>query len=76
MKKGGILAVIEFEKVEGPPGPPVGIRVSRDELIAAISPFGFHETVTENIGSSVYITIFSFQPDDDSVDRIKGFYAG
>ncbi|MDA3791176.1 MAG: class I SAM-dependent methyltransferase [Desulfobacula sp.] len=30
LKPGGCLAVIEFKKIDGPPGPPIKIRLSKD----------------------------------------------
>jgi len=32
LKTGGILAFVEFKKIEGPPGPPIRIKISPDEM--------------------------------------------
>lgn len=41
LKPGGRLEIIEFEKVEGPPGPPAAIRLGPGEVEAIVVPFGF-----------------------------------
>ena len=32
IKPSGELAIIEFKKIEGPPGPPLGVRISAEEV--------------------------------------------
>ncbi len=54
----GRLAIVEFEKVEGPPGPPIGVRLSPQELEAYLVPFGFCLTNTSSIGEFHYLSVF------------------
>ena len=58
MKKGAKLAVIEFKKIDGPPGPPRGIRLSPEETDACLQPHGFKQTATHAIGPDFYISLF------------------
>jgi len=60
----GRLAIIEFEKVEGPPGPPIGVRLSPRELEVYLVPFGFRLINTSSIGEFHYLSIFKH--DDDA----------
>lgn len=58
LKPNGLLAVIEFEKVEGPPGPPLKIRISPEELENILSSYGFHFSKTTEIGPYNYLSVF------------------
>jgi len=58
MKPGGKLAVIEFKKMDGPPGPPMGIRLSPEETEAHLNPHAFEKRVTHDIGPYNYLSIF------------------
>ena len=41
LKPSGILGVVDFKKIEGSPGPPMSIRLSWDEAVSIIAPFGY-----------------------------------
>ena len=41
IKPGGRLAVLEFKKIAGPPGPPLAIRLAPEEVTALLRPYGF-----------------------------------
>lgn len=58
MKPGGRLAVIEFKKVDGPPGPPKAIRLSPKETEACLIPHGFKELATHDIGPYTYVSLY------------------
>lgn len=58
LKPYGRLAVIEFKKIEGPPGPPVSIRLSEDEVDDLVSGYGFKKVKTIDIGDYNYLTLF------------------
>lgn len=58
LKPGGRLAVIEFKKIAGPPGPPVGIRVTPDELDAVVHPHGFARERTLEVGDYNYLSLY------------------
>jgi ubiquinone/menaquinone biosynthesis C-methylase UbiE len=58
LKPEGRLAVVEFEKVEGPPGPPRAIRLSPEELDAVLVPRGFHLLETTALGPYNYLSVY------------------
>ena len=58
LKRHGIFAVVEFNKVPGPPGPPVSIRLSPEDAGALILPFGFRQTGRHIIGPYNYLMTF------------------
>ncbi len=60
-KEGGTVAVIEFKKIEGPPGPPIGIRITNDELIQTCRPFALAPIKTLDVGPYNYLTLFTRQ---------------
>ncbi|WP_051958138.1 class I SAM-dependent methyltransferase [Desulfobacter vibrioformis] len=41
LKPGGCLAVIEFKKMDGPPGPPAHIRLTQEETERLVTELGF-----------------------------------
>ena len=58
LKPDGRLAVVEFDKVEGPPGPPRAIRLSPAELDAVLVPRGFTPLTMTAVGPYNYLTIY------------------
>ncbi len=58
LKPGGCLAVIEFKKIEGPPGPPVEIRLSEDEVEKMVTDYGFKKEKIADIGDYNYLMTF------------------
>ena len=63
MKPGGKLAVIEFKKLDGPPGPPQGIRLSPKETEACLVPHAFEALATHDMGSYNYLSMFRYEFD-------------
>ncbi len=59
LKNGGKLALVEFKPVDGPPGPPLHIRIAPTELVNHVKPFGFVLDTTIDLGPHVYVSIFS-----------------
>jgi len=57
----GKLAIIEFNKIDGPPGPPKNIRISPEELRQQFSEFGFHETHNTQISEQIYLSVFDLK---------------
>jgi ubiquinone/menaquinone biosynthesis C-methylase UbiE len=59
LKPKGVLAVVEFKKQDGPPGPPKAIRLRLEEVTALLLPVGFlrFSGVVE-LGPEVYFTRF------------------
>jgi ubiquinone/menaquinone biosynthesis C-methylase UbiE len=57
IKPRGRLVVVEFKKIDGPPGPPIGIRLSADEVEALVVPAGFTVTRVGDVGPHLYCTV-------------------
>ena len=60
MKPGGKLAVIEFKKMDGPPGPPMAVRLAPGETEACVLPHAFEALATHELGPYVYLSIFRY----------------
>ncbi len=58
LKPGGHLAVIEFKKIDGPPGPPKTIRLSEEETEKMVTGYGFKKVKTIDIGDYNYLMLF------------------
>ncbi len=54
----GQLAIIEFKKIEGPPGPPIHIRLSPEELHEFLRPYGFRKERVTDVGPYNYMMTF------------------
>lgn len=59
LKPSGTLAVVEFKKVPGPPGPPVQIRLSPEELNALLGRYGFTPFSITDVGPYNYLSLFT-----------------
>ncbi len=59
VKPGGRLAVIEFKKLAGPPGPPLAIRLAPEEVAALLRPHGFAPGELTDLGPHTYLEIFT-----------------
>ena len=55
LKPGGTFAVVEFNKVEGPPGPPYNVRLSPEEVEKILEDYGFRISGTEEVGNYHYL---------------------
>jgi ubiquinone/menaquinone biosynthesis C-methylase UbiE len=58
IKVGGRLAIVEFDKVDGPPGPPRHIRLDPAEVEALVAPYGFARQQTVKLGPYNYLITF------------------
>jgi ubiquinone/menaquinone biosynthesis C-methylase UbiE len=58
LKPKGLLAIIEFRKIEGPPGPSVRIRLSPEDVERLVFPHGFIPQRSTDIGPYNYLVIF------------------
>ncbi len=58
LKPGGLLAIIEFIKVEGPPGPPIDIRLTAEEVESIVAPYGFLKEYIADVGPYNYLAGF------------------
>lgn len=61
LKPLGTLAVVEFKKINGPPGPPLHVRLSPEETEALLEPFGFVPDRVVDIGPFNYLARFSLR---------------
>jgi ubiquinone/menaquinone biosynthesis C-methylase UbiE len=59
LKKGGIFAVVEFTKRDGPPGPPASIRLSPEETTMLVEPHGFTRKGLYDLGPCTSLVIYS-----------------
>ncbi len=59
IKPGGVLAIVEFDKIDGPPGPPRHIRLDPAEVEALVAPYGFARQQTVKLGPYNYLITFS-----------------
>jgi len=58
IKAEGRLAIVEFHKIDGPPGPPRHIRLDPAEVEALVAPYGFARQQTVNLGPYNYLITF------------------
>jgi len=58
LKPNGHLAVIEFKKIEGPPGPPISIRLSEEETESLVTKNGFKKITSVDLGDYNYLMTF------------------
>ena len=58
IKPGGRLAIVEFDKIDGPPGPPRHIRLDPAEVEALVAPYGFARQRTVKLGPYNYLMTF------------------
>ena len=58
VKPDGRLAVVEFKKIEGPPGPPRHIRLSPQEVAGLALPYGFLRPKIVDLSPQLYLAVF------------------
>jgi len=58
LKPGGSLVIVEFKKMDGPPGPPVAIRLSPEETEKIVSAYGFNQEKVIDVGPFNYLSVF------------------
>jgi ubiquinone/menaquinone biosynthesis C-methylase UbiE len=58
LKPGGILAIVEYKKTDGPPGPPKPVRLSPQEVDNLVSAYSFKQKRFTEIGADHYLQIF------------------
>jgi len=62
MKTGSTLVVVEFKKIDGPPGPSISIRMTPEELEDLISGYGFKKKRDVEVGQFHYVAMFRATP--------------
>ncbi len=58
LKPGRHLAIVEFDKIDGPPGPPRHIRLDPEEVENLVAPYGFRRQKTVKLGPYNYLITF------------------
>jgi len=58
LKPNGRLAVIEFKKIDDPPGPPKFLRLSEDDVETLVSRYGFKKVKTADLGDYNHLTLY------------------
>ena len=62
LKPGGRLAVVEFNRIDGPPGPPKHIRLAPSEVFEMLRPYGFDDPTETMLNRHLYLTEFQKDP--------------
>ena len=65
MKQGGTLAVIEFKKIDGPPGPPIHIRITPGQTTGRLRPYSFGLIKEMEIGPYCYLALYKAGQDKE-----------
>jgi len=58
LKPQGTLAIVEFRKINGPPGPPITIRLSPEELEEHLLPYSLNMARKMDVGPFTYLALF------------------
>ena len=58
IQPGGTLAIMEFKKIDGPPGPPRHVRLSPEQVDELLAPFGFKQAHYVDVGPHNYLMLF------------------
>ena len=59
VRQEGILAIVEFKKFDGHPGPPVHEKLSPEETERIVTPHGFAMRRFVDLGQYTYLILFS-----------------
>jgi ubiquinone/menaquinone biosynthesis C-methylase UbiE len=60
LKDQGRLALVEFKKIDAPPGPRIDIRLSPEEAEDYLLPYSFRIVSTREVGPFNYLSIFKY----------------
>ena len=58
LKSKGSLIILEYKKTEGPPGPPIHIRLAPEEVETMVVPHGFGKGRVVEVGPYHYLITF------------------
>ena len=58
LRPNGILAIVDFKKIKGPPGPPLSLRMSPEEVEEIIGKYGFKKKKFVEAGRYHYAITF------------------
>ena len=58
LREDGVLVILEFKKIDGPPGPPFSSRLAPEEVEERVIPYGFERVGLKDIGPYNYLLSF------------------
>jgi len=58
LKPEAIFAIVEYKKIDGPPGPPKDIRLSPEDVERMVTPHGFVKRSYADLGPYHYLSVF------------------
>jgi ubiquinone/menaquinone biosynthesis C-methylase UbiE len=58
LKPGGVMLIVEFKVMEGPPGPPIEVRLSPERVEGLCAPAGFQKSQQFETGQFNYAIVF------------------
>jgi ubiquinone/menaquinone biosynthesis C-methylase UbiE len=61
IKPHGSLAIIEFKKIPGPPGPPLHLRLDPADVAKLVTPHGFAQKSVTEVGPYNFLIVFDRQ---------------
>ena len=61
LKGDGCLAILDFKKIDGPPGPPLTSRLTPEEVEKTVTPYGFRKEGLTETGPYTYLITFYSQ---------------
>ena len=59
IKPDGRIVIVEFKKIDGPPGPPITSRLSPEDVVDLLAPHQFSGTPPIELGPFTYLMTFS-----------------
>ena len=59
IKPGGRIVIVEFKKIDGPPGPPIASRLAPEDVAELLEPHGFSGTPAIDLGPFTYLMTFT-----------------
>lgn len=59
IKPEGRIVIIEFKKIDGPPGPPITSRLAPEDVIELLEPYQFSGTPAIDLGPFTYLMSFT-----------------
>jgi ubiquinone/menaquinone biosynthesis C-methylase UbiE len=61
LQRDGFLVVLEFKKIDGPPGPPLSSRLAPEEVERKVTRYGFAKERLMETGPYTYLITFQLQ---------------
>jgi len=68
LKRDGFLVILEFKKMDGPPGPPLSSRLAPPEVEKKVTRYGFDKKRITETGPYTYLITFQLLREHGSVN--------